>query len=62
MKGKILPLEPIKSTQLPSGKHRVWFRVDEADAWKSAGSIKLEAGKSYVARMRKPGKIVLSTE
>jgi serine/threonine protein kinase len=62
VKGKVLPLEPIRTTELPSGKHRVYFRVDEADPWKSAGWIKLDPGKSYVARMHKPGEVRLSTK
>lgn len=60
VKGKVLALEPLKTIELPSGRHRVFFRVSETDAWKPAGRITVEPSVSYEVRMEKPGRVQLT--
>jgi hypothetical protein len=56
VKGRVLALEPLKKVKLPSGRHRVSFRMSEDEPWKPAGRITIEPDHAYVVRMEKPGR------
>ncbi|KIG14649.1 serine/threonine protein kinase [Enhygromyxa salina] len=57
--GQSFALEPSRSIKLEAGTHRVDLRQDEADPWKKAGKIKVEAGKNYRVRVLSSWKVVL---
>ena len=54
-----LALEPKAKLELKPGRHKVELRKKPTDAWQSAGTIKIEAGKRYKVRMTKPAGLKL---
>jgi hypothetical protein len=57
--GRELALEPKAKLELKPGRHKVYLRKTESDEWEAAGTIKIDAGKRYKARMTKPAGVKL---
>jgi serine/threonine protein kinase len=53
-------LEPTADLKLAAGEHPVYLREPEGQKWKFAGRIKVEPGKSYHVKMKKPAKLSLT--
>lgn len=52
--GQSHALEPISSTKIKAGKHKLYMRQSPDESWKLVKTVEFEPNASYVIRMRKP--------
>lgn len=58
--GKELTLEPTASLSVKTGSHKVYVRTSKDEPWKQCDKrLKLEAGKRYKVKMKKPASFTL---